>query len=127
MTESTFTADILKYLREMGELAFKIADGFTTGIPDAAVIHPMGNDRVTTWFEMKLLKRDETFLERVKENKVQYTVMRALQPRSYYVIGSRGKIWIFKPEAFEEKNPQALIPEANKRDILDLVRLPWTA
>lgn len=68
--ESYWTRKVMAYLAENHRswLCYKLADHFTSGIPDITVV---AHDK-TTWLELKCLKVGENMLERVKKDPLQF-------------------------------------------------------
>lgn len=100
MTESQRSAPVNKYLRDNGCYVFKIADGFTSGIPDTQCTV----NKVTTWIEYKIVKRGQTFLERAMQDKLQLQTMKDLSHHGYalYVMWKDGTMYILHPMNLED-------------------------
>lgn len=76
---------------------------FTKGVPDSS-----GSiDGNTTWLEMKVLKRSETFFTRVAKDKLQFTHMQFLErgARAAYIIYWNERIYIIPPSFLARARP----------------------
>lgn len=68
--ESYWTRKLMAYLKENRRdwLAYKLADHFTSGIPDVVIV---AHSR-TCWFELKVLKVGENINDRINKDPLQF-------------------------------------------------------
>jgi hypothetical protein len=111
MTEASVTQDLLKHLKAAlpGAVIFKIADRFTTGIPDICV-NCKGR---TIWLEVKLLKKGSYFMT-CSPALQQLTMARLhgqVQGRAWYVIydarGRQKAVTVYAPAALAMSEDEA--------------------
>ena len=85
--ESYWTRLLMKYLVEKKRewLCYKIADHFTSGIPDVTIV----GARKTVWLELKVLKPGQNVHERVNKDPLQFHDMCKIEDNGnpcWYII-----------------------------------------